>query len=75
MGFARQVEHVIKNQNMVDVYVMMEDYLHFLNDRIVQLETNKLVSWALINWVDRLLLIVSVVVIQGSEKLFPLFCY
>ncbi|KAJ6364850.1 hypothetical protein OIU76_029759 [Salix suchowensis] len=36
-----RVEHVIKNQNMVDVYVMMEDYLHFLNDRIVQLETNK----------------------------------
>uniref|UniRef100_A0A6N2LLI0 IST1-like protein n=1 Tax=Salix viminalis TaxID=40686 RepID=A0A6N2LLI0_SALVM len=36
-----RVEHVIKNQNMVDVYAMMEDYLHFLNDRIVQLETNK----------------------------------
>ena len=75
MGFAQQVEHVIKNQNMVDVYVMMEDYLHFLNERVFQLETNKLVSWALINQVDRLRLIVSVVVIRGQEKLFPLFCY
>jgi len=41
---ARQVEHVIKDQNMVDAFVMMEDYLHFLNDRVVLLETNRLVS-------------------------------
>ena len=44
MGFGRQVEHVIKDQNMVDAFVMMEDYLHFLNDRVVLLQTNRLVS-------------------------------
>ncbi|KAG5247538.1 IST1 protein [Salix suchowensis] len=36
-----RVEHVIKNQNMVDVYVMMEDYLHFLNDRSFNLKQTK----------------------------------
>ncbi|XP_011035046.1 PREDICTED: uncharacterized protein LOC105132985 isoform X1 [Populus euphratica] len=36
-----RVEHVIKDQNMVDAFVMMEDYLHFLNDRVVLLETNR----------------------------------
>ncbi|KAL9391962.1 hypothetical protein Peur_015882 [Populus x canadensis] len=35
------VEHVIKDQNMVDAFVMMEDYLHFLNDRVVLLETSR----------------------------------
>ncbi|CAK7344387.1 unnamed protein product [Dovyalis caffra] len=36
-----RIEHVIKDQNMVDAFVMMEDYLHFLIDRVVLLETNK----------------------------------
>jgi len=45
MEFALQVEHVIKDQNMLGAFDMMEDYLHFLIERLVQLETNKLVSW------------------------------
>jgi len=45
MEFALQVEHVIKDQNMLGAFDMMEDYLHFLIERVVQLETNKLVSW------------------------------
>nr|XP_034923936.1 uncharacterized protein LOC118055987 [Populus alba] len=36
-----RVEHVIKDQNMVGAFVMMEDYLHFLNDRVVLLQTNR----------------------------------
>ncbi|KAL3596905.1 hypothetical protein D5086_008542 [Populus alba] len=36
-----EVEHVIKDQNMVGAFVMMEDYLHFLNDRVVLLQTNR----------------------------------
>jgi vacuolar protein sorting-associated protein IST1 len=44
MEFALQVEHVIQDQNMLGAFDMMEDYLHFLIERVVQLETNKLVS-------------------------------
>ncbi|KAJ6421438.1 hypothetical protein OIU84_028753 [Salix udensis] len=35
------VEHVIKDQSMADAFDMMEDYIHFLVDRVVQLEKNK----------------------------------
>ena len=45
MEFARQVEHVIKDQGMADAFDMMEDYIHFLVDRVVQLQKNKSVSW------------------------------
>ena len=41
MEFARQVEQVIKDQSMADAFDMMEDYIHFLVDRVVQLQKNK----------------------------------
>ncbi|KAF9663968.1 hypothetical protein SADUNF_Sadunf17G0107200 [Salix dunnii] len=39
--FARQVEQLIKDQSMADAFDMMEDYIHFLVDRVVQLQKNK----------------------------------
>uniref|UniRef100_A0A6N2KVH3 IST1-like protein n=1 Tax=Salix viminalis TaxID=40686 RepID=A0A6N2KVH3_SALVM len=36
-----RVEHVIKDQGMADAFDMMEDYIHFLVDRVVQLQKNK----------------------------------
>ncbi|KAG6741970.1 hypothetical protein POTOM_055251 [Populus tomentosa] len=36
-----RVEHVIKDQNMLGAFDMMEDYLNFLIERVGQLETNK----------------------------------
>ncbi|KAJ6371071.1 hypothetical protein OIU77_001559 [Salix suchowensis] len=36
-----RVEHVIKDQGMADAFDMMEDYIHFLVDRVVQLQKNR----------------------------------
>ncbi|OMO80185.1 hypothetical protein CCACVL1_13134 [Corchorus capsularis] len=36
-----RVEHVIREQNMLDAYVMMENYFNLLMERIVVLQNNK----------------------------------
>ncbi|PIA39697.1 hypothetical protein AQUCO_02600265v1 [Aquilegia coerulea] len=36
-----RVEHVIKERNMLDVFVMMEGYFHILVERLVLIENNK----------------------------------
>lgn len=39
-----QVEHVIKEQNMLDAFIMMEGYCNLLTGRVHLIEQDKLVS-------------------------------
>lgn len=47
--FHLQVEHVIKEQNMIDAFAMIEDYCYLLIDRVMLLKKDKLVYWLLLN--------------------------
>lgn len=40
-----QVEVVIREQNMLDAYAMIENYFHLLVERVVLIQNNKLVSY------------------------------
>jgi len=40
-----QVEHVIKEQNMLDVFVMIESYCNLLIERINLIEQERLVTF------------------------------
>lgn len=40
-----QVEVVIREQNMLDAYAMIENYFHLLVERVVHIQNNKLVSY------------------------------
>lgn len=43
--FVVQVEYVIKEQNMLDAFVMMESYCNLLIERVHLIEQDKLVSY------------------------------
>lgn len=47
-----QVEQVIKEQNLLEVFVMMEGYCHFLNERVGLIEKQKSVIFTIFSTVS-----------------------
>lgn len=46
MWVCLQVEQVIREQNMLDAFVMIENYCHLLIERVVLIQKNKCVVFS-----------------------------